>query len=125
MTHDAKYDWWILAAIALGIGVLLVARDYWIVCPVLLVLTICAYPQTYVTTPSALVVRAGLVRRSIPYNAIRFVGVTCGDEAVEIQYGPNSHVYLAPSDPSLFFRDLAQRTPHLTRRGQRLTGAFA
>ena len=125
MTHDAKYDWWILAAIALGLVVLLVSGDYWITGPILLVLVLCAYPQSYVTTATALVVRAGLAHRSIPYQAITSVGLTGADDAIEIQYGLNSRLRIAPADPALFLRDLARRTPHLTRRGQRLTAAFA
>ena len=125
MTHDAKYDWWIVAAIALGILVLLVGGDYWITGPVLLVLVICAYPQSYVTTAAALVIRGGLVRRSIPYQAITFVGLAGAGNTVEIQYGLNSQIHIAPADPAAFLRDMARRTPHLIRRGQRLIAAFA
>ena len=125
MTHDAKYDWWIVAAIALDLLVLLVFGDFWIAAPVLLVLTICAYPQSYVTTPAGLLVRAGLVHRSIPYQAISFVGVDDSTGKVTIEYGLNSQLSLMPVDPPGFLRDLAQRAPHLTRRGRRLTAAFA
>jgi hypothetical protein len=125
MTHDAKYDWRIVAAIALDLMVFLIGRDYWITLPVLLVLAICAYPQTYVTTATGLIVRAGLVRRSIPYQAITSVGVADSTGEVEIQYGLRSELRIAPVDPAGFLGDLAKRTPHLTRRGRKLTAAFA
>jgi len=125
MTHDAKYDWWIVAAIALDLLVLLVGGDYWITGPVLLVLAICAYPQSYVTTSNGLVVRAGLVHRSIPYQAITFVGVADSTDKVEIQYGLNSQLWIEPADPASFLRDLAKHAPHLTRRGRKLTAVFA
>jgi len=125
MTHDAKYDWWIVAAIALDLLVLLVGGYYWITAPVLLVLAICAYPQSYVTTSTGLLVRAGLVHRSIPYQAITFAGMDDATGKVTIQYGLNSRLWIVPADPAGFLRDLAQRAPHLTRRGRRLMAAFA
>jgi len=125
MTHDAKYDWWIVAAIALDLFVLLIGHDFWITIPVLLVLAICAYPQSYVTTASALLVRGGLARRSIPYGAITYAAQADSSGKVEIQYGLHSQLWIAPADPAAFIRDLAQRAPHLTRRGRRLTAAYA
>ena len=49
MTHKSKVDVYILAAIALAIFVFLLG-DYWIAGPILLVLVLCAYPQSYETT---------------------------------------------------------------------------
>ena len=66
MTHDAKFEWWILAAIGLGLVVILVGGNHWIGGAVLLVLLIRAYPQRYVTTPDGLLIRAGLANRLIP-----------------------------------------------------------
>ena len=72
MTHHAKVDVYILAAIALAIVVFLM-WDYWIAGPILLVLLLCAYPQSYETTARGLVVRTALAKLRIPYETISFV----------------------------------------------------
>lgn len=114
MTHDAKFDWWSMGAIAFGMLVVLAGGDYWIAGPVLLVLALCAYPQSYVTTSAGLLVRAGVMRRMTPYQSITFVEPVEAD-TVKLQYGQNS-LLLAPEDPDAFFRDLANRAPHLGHR---------
>ena len=132
MTHDAKFEWWILAAIGLGLIVILVGGNHWIAGSVLLVLLIRAYPQRYVTTPDGLLIRAGLAYRLIPYRAITYIGEDAEDaaalplsaETVKIECGPNCEIWLAPEDPSTFFQDMARHTPHLRRRGQALTAAW-
>ena len=129
MTHDAKFEWLLGVAIALGVLVLLVGGNYWIAAPVLLVLFMCAYPQRYVTTSAGLVVVRGLVRRMIPYQAITFIGPS-GEpapwtETVKIQYGRHSELLIAPEDPDRFFQDVARHAPHLKRRGQALTAGWA
>lgn len=124
MTHQAKMDWWMAAAIALAILVLLLGVNYWIAGPVLLVLLICAYPQSYKTTQEGLVIRGGLWRRHIPYEVITFVGPVAADR-VRIQYGLASELRIAPADPRVFLADIAKHTPHLIRRGYKLVPAFA
>ena len=124
MTHRAKIDWWMAAAIALGILALLAGVNYWIAGPVLLVLLICAYPQSYETTREGLLIRGGLWRRSIPYQAITFVG-TIGDDRVRVQYALASELRIAPEDPRAFLADVAQHTPHLIKRGYKLVPALA
>ena len=132
MTHDAKFEWWILAAIGLSLVVILVGGNHWIAGSVLLVLLIRAYPQRYVTTPDGLLIRAGLANRLIPYRAITYIGEDAEDtappplsaETVRIECGPNCEIWLAPQDPSTFFQDMARHTPHLRRRGQALTKAW-
>ena len=132
MTHRSKVDVYILAAILLAILVF-VMGDYWIAGPVLLILFLCAYPQSYVTTSDALVVRTALRRHVIPYRAISFIGPMADDpekvpltaDSIRIQYGPAAEVLIAPADRDAFFRDMAARTPHLIKRGRRLFAAFA
>ncbi len=124
MTHQAKMDWWMAAAIALAILVLLAGVNYWIAGPVLLVLLICAYPQSYRTTKEGLLIRGGLWRRQIPYKAITFVGAI-SDDRVRIQYGLASELRIAPADPRGFVADIAKHTPHLIKRGYKLVPAFA
>jgi hypothetical protein len=124
MTHQAKIDWWMAAAIAFAILVLLAGVNYWIAGPVLLVLLICAYPQSYKTTREGLLIHGGLWRRSIPYEAITFVGPVAADR-VRIQYGIASELRIEPEDPRVFVADIAKHTPHLIKRGYKLVAAFA
>lgn len=116
MTHIAKFDWWSVGAIVFGFLVILAGCNYWIAGPVMLVLALSAYPQSYVTTSSGLLVRAGLMRRLIPYQTITVVEPVA-DDTIKVQYGHNS-LLLEPEDPDAFFRDLANRLPHLGRRVQ-------
>jgi len=133
MTHDAKFEWWVLAAIGLGLLVILAGGNPWIAGSVLPVLLIRAYPQRYVTTKDGLLIRAGLAHRLIPYPAITYIGEDAEDrtplplsaETVRIECGPDCEIWLAPEDPSRFFQDMARHTPHLRRRGQALTKAWA
>jgi hypothetical protein len=132
MTHHSKVDVYIMAAILLAIGVFLLG-DYWIAGPILLILLLCAYPQSYVTTPKGLVVRAALTKVLIPYEAISYIGPAAEDrdkfsftaDRIRIQYGLASDILIAPANRNAFFADMAKRTPHLMKRGQRLTAAFA
>jgi len=123
MTHQAKIDWWMAAAIALAIIALLAGVDYWIAGPVLLVLLICAYPQSYKTTREGLLIRGGLWRRSIPYEAITFVA-PISEVRVRIQYGLASELRIEPADQRVFLADIAKHTPHLIKRGYKLVLAF-
>jgi hypothetical protein len=132
MTHHSKVDVYILAAIVLAIGVF-VLGDYWIAGPILLILLLCAYPQSYETTPKGLVVRSALTKVLIPYQTISYIGPAAEDrgtfsltaDRIRIQYGPASDVLIAPANRAAFFADMAKRTPHLIKRGQRLFAAFA
>ena len=124
MTHQAKMDWWLAAAIALAVIVLLLGVNYWIAGPVLLVLLICAYPHSYKTSREGLLIRGGLWRRSIPYEAITFVA-PISDDRVRIQYGISSELRIEPEDPRVFVADIAKHTPHLIKRGYKLVLVFA
>ena len=124
MTHSSKLDVYLVAAIVLAIAVF-VMGDYWIAGPVLLILFLCAYPQSYVTSHDSLVVHTALGRQVIPYRAISFIGPVPGSAAVRIRFGCASEIRIIPADPDAFFADMASRTPHLIKRGQRLVGAFA
>src|ERR1700694_1953698 len=131
MTHSSKLDVYMLAAIVLAMVVFLLG-DYWIAGPILLILFLCAYPQSYITTPRGLVIRTALNRHVIPYSAISYIGPHSEDSAlplaydrVRIQYGPAAEILIAPADRDAFFRDVAARAPHLIKRGKRMFTAFA
>ena len=72
--------------------------------PLFLAVGICGYPQYYQTTETRLVVRAGLIRREIPYDAI--TEVEPEDGRVRVQYGPNAGVVLVPADYRAFLEDV-------------------
>ena len=116
MTYDAKFDWWLAAVIAVAIALLVVGGNYWVGGPVLAVLLLCAYPQTYETTPSGLLVRAAFVRHHIPYRVMTFVGPNAS--RVRIRYGLKSELVISPAEPEKFLADLTARTPHLCRQGE-------
>jgi hypothetical protein len=133
MTYDAKFDWWLAAAIAIALAVLLLGGNYWIAGPVLIILLICAYPQSYHITPHGLLVRAFCMRILIPYEVITFIGPseenrgrwTWFSGGVTIRYGLASQLHIAPAKMDLFLADVAERTPHLVRRGEALVLSFA
>lgn len=132
MTHQSKIDVYILAAMLLAVFVFLLG-DYWIAGPILLILALCAYPQSYETTARGLVVRTALTRVLIPYEAISYVGPASEErntfslttEGVRIRYGLANEILISPANPRAFFADLSKRAPHLVRRGQRLMASFA
>jgi hypothetical protein len=123
MTHKAKIDWWIAAALALGIFAPFAGGELWITIPLFLAVGICGYPQYYQTGEDGLAIRAGLIRRVIPYDAITFVGPDGG--RVSIRYGTNAAIVISPADSRAFLEDMASRARHLTRRGRNLVPAFA
>jgi hypothetical protein len=124
MAHKSRIDWCILASIALTIGATVLRATLWVAAPVLLILLLCAYPQTYQTTDQGLVVRDALTSRLIPYEQI--TSVTSNDPGVfrpkrlRLEYGSGSNLTLAPADRDAVLADLAARAPQLAWRGDRL-----
>jgi hypothetical protein len=132
MTYKGRNDLWLIAIFAIGTATLFLAGKYWIGGPLLLLLTLCALPQTYLLAADGVYIHAGLVRRFIPYNVITFVG-PCGGatslaltlDGVRLRYGLNSEIRIAPSDAGAFIEDVANRSPHLTKKGQDLVLSLA
>jgi hypothetical protein len=118
MTHSSRIEWCVLAAIAIAIAAFFFGVSYWTAGPVLLVLFLCAYPQSYSIAGNGLEVRDALTRRVIPYGAITRVAPLAG--RVRIQHGIAAELIVSPVDGWAFMRDLAERTPHLTQRGPEL-----
>jgi hypothetical protein len=94
---------------------------------VLMILLICAYPQSYQTTPHGLLVRAFCMKVLIPYEVITFIGPSEEEfmGGVTVRYGLSSKLHIAPAKMDLFLADVAARTPHLVRRGPALVLSFA
>jgi len=109
MTHKSKPDWCVFAGIAIAATALLMHVAFWIAAPVLLILLLCAYPQSYELAARELVIHDSLTRRRIPYQQIR-AARTEGD-AVRIRYGLGSEIVIAPAQPRAFLEALAPRTP--------------
>ena len=118
MTYSSRFDWYLCAAIALTIGAVMLGANYWVCGPLLLVLLLCAYPQSYRTEAGELVIREALAERRIPYAAITSAAPEGG--RVRLRFGLASQVWLAPADPRAFLADLASHTPHLVRCGGEL-----
>ena len=86
-------------------------EHYWIALPPVLILVTCCCPQSYETTAQGLMVRAGFVRRLIPYAAITFIGpgwdgrasLALSLDRVKIRYGPLSELLIAPENPDAFY----------------------
>ncbi len=139
MRHEAKVDWLIGLAIVAALVVPCVSAitksTPWgyaasgIVA--LLVFGFC-WPQWYETTADALVIRAGLTTRRIPYSTITAVrpssdtssSLAMSLDRVEIEYG-SKRILIAPKNQDAFFSDLATRAPQLSRQGQNLVTLFA
>ena len=128
MRHAAKIDAWIVVAILAGTVAPVLSHAYWASGFVLAILLIAVYPQFYKTTPTGLVIYAGLTRRFVPYETITFIGpssnarssVALSMDRVKIQWGPASEILIAPEDADAFFADMAARAPHLSKRGRDL-----
>lgn len=127
MTYKGRNDRWLIAVFALSTAASLFAGNYWIGGPLLLVFALCLLPQTYELAADGVDIRAGLVRRFIPYNVITFVG-PCGGgrnlalttDGVCLRYGLKSEVRIAPADAAGFMAAVASRSPHLVKRGHDL-----
>ena len=68
-------------------------------------------------------VRGVLWRRVVPYHNIRFVGPA--EDGVHIACRPGSEFRVAPAEYDAFLADVASRSPHLLRCGQRLVAVAA
>ncbi len=118
MTYSSRFDWCLCAGITVTVGALMLGANYWVCGPVLLVLLLCAYPQSYRTGAGALVIREALSERRIPYAAI--TSVAPDGARVRLRFGRASQVWIAPADRRAFLADLASHTPHLVRCGGEL-----
>lgn len=89
------------------------------------------FPQSYETTADALVIRAGLSKRTISYKSITAIrpssdsrsALAMSLDRVQVEYASGG-LLIAPKDQAAFFADLASRTPQLSKRGQDLVVTF-
>jgi hypothetical protein len=131
-TYKGRNDLWFTMGFALATAALLFAGKYWIGAPLLLVFALCSLPQSYDLAAEGVQIRAGLVRRYIPYDVITFVG-PCGGgqnlaltlDGVSLRYGLNSEIRISPADAAGFIAAVENRSPHLCRRGRNLVLTMA
>jgi hypothetical protein len=109
MTYHSRKDRSVYAGIVIAAAALYLHVGYWIAGPVLLILLLCAYPQSYELGAGELIVNDSLTRRRIPYRAI--ASVRREGAGVRILYGLGSELVIAPADPQAFLDALAPRTP--------------
>ena len=131
MRHKAKIDWWIGAVLFLAplIPLLSYPKPAAIAASVFSILLLFGliFPQSYETTETELVLRAGLRKIRIPYTAITAIRPTTDSRSalamsldrVLVEYQSGEQL-IAPQDQSAFFADLQRRAPHLTKQGQNL-----
>jgi hypothetical protein len=137
VSYKGKVDWWIGMGIVAGICMPAVAalslhNDFLLAPPALLVVFMltCCYPQKYEVLPDALVVKAGLTRRAIPWSGISFAGLSSDSRSslalsldrVAIRHA-GGEILIAPDDSVHFMEDVASHCPQLSRRGTDLVGA--
>ena len=109
MTHKSQPDRCVYAGILVAAAALFLHVCYWIAGPVLLILMLCAYPQSYELADSELIVNDSLTRRRIPYRTI--AAAEPDGRRVRIRYGIGSEIVVAPADPRGFLDALAPRMP--------------
>ena len=134
MKYKSKIDWWIGLPILVGLVVPVIgaftSRVPWAYAVPVAIWTLVfgfCYPQSYETTPEALVIRAGLSKRTIPYSSITAVrpsadtrsAMALSLDRVLLEYA-SGELLISPDDQAAFFNDLAARAPQLSRRGQDL-----
>jgi hypothetical protein len=138
MKYNAKIDWWIGASLLIAISLPVIfalnsSTAYAAIGPAAvlpLVFGFC-YPQSYETTPEALVVRAGFTKRTIAYSQISAVRPSCDSRSalalsldrVQIVYA-SGELLIAPRNQTAFFADIASRAPQLSRQGLGLAAPF-
>ncbi|HEY9139333.1 MAG TPA: PH domain-containing protein [Bryobacteraceae bacterium] len=137
MRHEAKVDWWIGVAILAGmvlpsISAITTSTPWGYAASIFvafLVFGFC-YPQWYETTADALVIRAGVTTRRIPYSTITAVRPSSSTQSsfamsldrVEIVYGSRK-LLIAPKNQEAFFTDVAARAPQLYTQRQSISFA--
>jgi hypothetical protein len=134
MRYGGKIDWWIglgvLTGILTPIAIAVTAKSlpmYAVFAGVCIIVFGFCFPQSYETTKSELVVRAGLRKIRIPYAQITHVGPSSDSRSalalsldrVLIEYQSGA-VLIAPENRSAFIGDVQAHAPQLSKRGQDL-----
>lgn len=128
MKYPSKIDLWVGSVLALAPAILLLeafflhSRMIWLVAAsVFVVYGLFVFPTNYELGPDALIVRSGLIRRSIPYHEIRQVRASRSPlsspalsmDRLAIACGSSRTILISPRDRAAFLRDLSTRIPDL------------
>jgi len=132
MRYRGKVDWWIglglligiLAPIVIAVAIKLLAIYAVTAGTCILVFGFC-FPQSYETTETDLVVRAGLRRIRIPYSQITTVkpstdsgsALALSLDRVLIEYQSGA-IMIAPENRIAFIADVQAHVARLSSRGQ-------
>ena len=109
MTYHSRPEKCVYAGIVAAATALFLHVGYWIAGPVLLILMLCAYPQTYELAETELVVHDSLTRRRIPYRVM--ASTESEGRRIRIRYGLGSEIVIVPADTAAFLEALAPRMP--------------
>lgn len=138
MRYEAKVDWWIGAALAVGMvipailgGTLRIPWGFVVSGFDAILVFGFLWPQRYETAPDALVVRAGVTTRRRPYASITAIrpstdsrsALALSLDRVLIESAAGD-LLIAPRDQAAFVADLAARCPQLSRQGMELVVAL-
>ena len=131
MRYRAKIDWWIGLSLSVALVVPLVvavSTKAWPMCLVfafwcILIFGFC-FPQSYETTGTELIIRAGLRKIRIPYAQMTTVRMSSDSRSalalsldrllIEYQSGA---VMIAPENREAFIADIQNHAPQLSKRG--------
>lgn len=144
MKYKSKIDWWI-GLILLGIPVVemgMIVQGF-VLEPnpgigwggvISLAVTILLYggaifPLEYSLEEDGVLVRQGLIRRTIPYGDIKAVRPTMNPisspalslKRIHLDHGRSWQTYISPAEREKFFDELAGKLPHLERDGETFT----
>jgi PH (Pleckstrin Homology) domain-containing protein len=134
MRFRAKVDWWIAISIIAGITmpaiIAIVAGKYWMflvsAAAVAMVFSV-GFPQWYETKEHSLIIRSGLVTRSIPYSHIIAVrpssdwgsALALSLDRIQVEYD-SCAILIAPDRKDLFISEIGRHAPQLSKYGQNL-----
>ena len=102
-----------------------ISRSYWLygmAIPIWVIVFGFCFPQSYETTADALVIRAGISKRTIPYSSITAIrpssdswsALALSLDRVQVEYASGG-LLIAPKDQAAFLTDLASRALQLCK----------
>jgi hypothetical protein len=147
MVYRSKKDWWLFGLVWGAVVAPLVVGLFNVLAPagnpqmgwvlvrvgvgILAAVLLTTYPLNYEITSAELVARCGLMRWRVPLASITEVAPTRNPasaptwslDRLRVEYvkdGSEHTLYVSPEDKATFMRDLADASPGLEMRGDRL-----
>lgn len=128
MKYPSKIDLWLGIVLAFAPAALLLEAFILhsrlvalVAASVFVVYGLVVFPTNHELAPDQLIVRSGLIRRSIPYPQIhrvlasrsRLSSPALSLDRLELAYGNGRAILISPRDRAAFLNDLATRVPGL------------